>query len=598
MEQKKFLHLNILLLLVSSLLIFYGINGSIQERLLAFSSFSISSLKILVQTAGIITAGFCFFLVFFKIAKVSPLSISSKKKLPLLITGWIFYFMSISLLLAKRWAEVRFPMEQPDIIFFNILNYKGENIDTSIFLEAARIIFTGFIIALCFFLAAFFLQIKSSFNYLSTRIIKKININLLYFIFGSGLFLLSVYDICSNLHAEKYLSFYKEYSQPVEDSEFYLSEYVTPEYKNIVFPEKKKNLIIILMESMESSFADKEAGGVLNKNLIPQLTRYASENINFSNTDLLGGGIDLSGTGWTIAGMTAKFAGLPYNLWGNENQECISFLPGAVTLNDILAQNGYNQLFLFGSDKHFGGRDALLETHGNVEIHDIEWYKEHDMLAKDYSVFWGFEDSKLYNFAKYELDNISKNNSPFMLGLLTVDTHMPDGYQCPDCPLTEDMPLKNSILCADTMLNNFLEWCKLQSWYEDTVIVIAGDHLFLASPETNPFGDNNLITLHRLKDELDGMEGNPRRWIDIFINASPMQKDYKCKNRKFSSFDMFPTILAAMGCEIKGEKLGFGVNLFSKEKTLCERFDEEYINYEIMKRNRQYEEMEFRMEAN
>lgn len=65
------------------------------------------------------------------------------------------------------------------------------------------------------------------------------------------------------------------------------------------------------------------------------------------------------------------------------------------------------------------------------------------------------------------------------------------------------------------------------------------------------------------------------------------------KNRFFSSVDMFPTILAAAGCKIKGDRLGFGVNLFSQEKTLREKFSMDYINSEIMANSIQYRDMEF-----
>ena len=90
---------------------------------------------------------------------------------------------------------------------------------------------------------------------------------------------------------------------------------------------------------------------------------------------------------------------------------------------------------------------------------------------------------------------------------------------------------------------------------------------------------------------------NPRKWIDIFINVdSEISKNSNIKNRKFSSYDMFPTMLAAMNCEIKGERLGFGVNLFSGEKTLCERYSEEYINEKTMERNIQYLNLELQKE--
>lgn len=346
------------------------------------------------------------------------------------------------------------------------------------------------------------------------------------------------------------------------------------------------NVIIILMESIESSFADTANGGCFEKNLIPNLTNLAKEHINFSHTDKVGGGTDLAGSGWTVAAMLAKFGGLPFNLIGGGNMNRTVFLPQAITVNDIFAYNGYRQLFLFGSDKRFAGRDALLETHGGVEVHDITWYKDNDLLPKNYGVFWGFEDEKLYAFAKTELEQLgNEKNRPFMLGLLTVDTHMPEGYQCNLCPSSEDMPLKNAIRCADTQVSDFIAWCKLQPWFSNTIIVIMGDHRFMDTNETTPF-KNMAIS--------DTANKVTRRWLDIFINAqlSDESKNYIAKNRAFSSFDMFPTILAAMGCTIKDKRLGFGVNLFSDEKTLCERYSEEYINRELMQKTVQYQTLE------
>lgn len=592
-NDKHFLNLNIIILIISSILIFYGIDESIQESIIILKSFSFASLLLIFKTV-LLALTICIFIFFIlRIFKATPIKYTSKHKYSLLILCWILYFISLTLILAKKWAEDRFPMQQPEIIFPNLLHLNKATIDQTIIIESGIIIFISFIISFSFFAFCFFLQTKTKYTYLSTKIIKKININVLYVFFSLFIFTFSLYDLAKDLEFNTYISLFKLYKSPAKDSDFYKNEYITPKYENIVFPENKKNLIVILLESMESSFTSKENSGLIDINLIPNLSILSNENINFSNTAKIGGGTDLSGTGWTIAAMTSKFAGLPYNLIEVENQNHFVFLPSAITLNDILSKNGYEQLFIFGSNKSFGGRDTFLETHGDVNIHDIEWYKEHNMLPKDYSVFWGFEDKKLYEFAKYELNNLGQQDKPFMFGMLTVDTHMPTGYQCEDCPTTEDMPLKNSVLCADKMISDFLEWCKTQSWYDNTTIVIMGDHLFMATKETNPFGNDNYITMHRLKNELEGMENNPRRWLDIFINANPVYENYQIKNRKFSSLDMFPTILASIGCTIKDDKLGFGVNLFSNEKTLCERFPENYINSQLMARNKQYESLEY-----
>lgn len=42
-----------------------------------------------------------------------------------------------------------------------------------------------------------------------------------------------------------------------------------PAKVKMTFPKEKKNLIYIFMESMESSYADKEDGGTMDDNYIP-----------------------------------------------------------------------------------------------------------------------------------------------------------------------------------------------------------------------------------------------------------------------------------------------------------------------------------------
>ena len=60
-----------------------------------------------------------------------------------------------------------------------------------------------------------------------------------------------------------------DYIQSVrESSDFYEKEYVNPAKVKMTFPKEKKNLIYIFMESMESSYADKEDGGTMTMIII------------------------------------------------------------------------------------------------------------------------------------------------------------------------------------------------------------------------------------------------------------------------------------------------------------------------------------------
>lgn len=67
--------------------------------------------------------------------------------------------------------------------------------------------------------------------------------------------------------------------------------YVSPQDVKIVFPEEKKNLLLIYLESMETTYMSTEVGGGKEINYIPELTELAEANISFSDSDKLGGGL-------------------------------------------------------------------------------------------------------------------------------------------------------------------------------------------------------------------------------------------------------------------------------------------------------------------
>ena len=81
----------------------------------------------------------------------------------------------------------------------------------------------------------------------------------------------------------------------------YEEEYVAPSTENVVFENGKRNLIYIYLESMENTFFSAEQGGALQSTVIPELYQLAEENINFSQNESIGGGLDLAAT-WTRRG--------------------------------------------------------------------------------------------------------------------------------------------------------------------------------------------------------------------------------------------------------------------------------------------------------
>lgn len=61
------------------------------------------------------------------------------------------------------------------------------------------------------------------------------------------------------------------------------------------------------------------------------------------------------------------------------------------------------------------------------------------------------------------------------------------------------------------------------------------------------------------------------------------------KNRKFTTLDFFPSVLAAMGVTIDGDQLGLGVNLFSDKETLSEELGYDVFFDELNRKSLYYD---------
>ncbi len=348
------------------------------------------------------------------------------------------------------------------------------------------------------------------------------------------------------------------------------SQYVDPGKVSIEFPKEKRNLIYIFLESMEVTYTDPENGGGFPFNCIPELTKLAEKNEDFSGQDnFLNGAYTLPGTTWTMGAMFAHSSGLPLNIPidGNAMETQESFFPEITTLGDILAKEGYQQELLIGSDAAFGGRKLYYQQHGNFAISDYLYAKEKKLIPEDYYVWWGYEDKKLFSFAKKELEKLSSQDQPFHLTMLTADTHFENGYICKKC--IEQFPdnYANVMACSSRQIKKFINWIKKQDFYENTTIILAGDHLTMDSD----------FCMNVDKDY-------PRKVYVSVINApvKPKLEDA----RVYSTLDLFPTTVAALGADIEGDRLGLGTNLFSDKQTLLERFGIDYVWEEIGKKSK------------
>lgn len=344
------------------------------------------------------------------------------------------------------------------------------------------------------------------------------------------------------------------------ESDFIKDNFADPREVKMQFPEKKRNLIHIYLESMENTYMSKELGGYLDENLLEPLTELSKEGVSFSHTaDGFGGPVSTMGCTWSVAAMVNMTTGLPmkvpteHNAYGAEN----NFLPGAVTIGDILKSQGYEQSLMFGATAKFGGLNFFYESHGDFNILDHDAAKEKGWIPEDYKVWWGYEDDKLYEFAKNELTRLHKTGKPFHFVMETADTHFPDGYVGPNTPTPRDSQYANVIAFSASEVTKFVRWIQEQPFYENTTIVLIGDHLSMDKNFFKGYDKNYLRTT-----------------FNLIINPAGDLADIpkECtQNRWWYNGDMFPTLLASIGVKIEGDRLGLGTNLFSGKPTIFEQ---------------------------
>ncbi len=389
------------------------------------------------------------------------------------------------------------------------------------------------------------------------------------FAFRRAAAVLSVVMFCSTLIYGDYCYDLKGYIiSKFSDSSIYEQYYVDPNSVEITSSGRTKNLIYIYVESMETTYASREDGGFQEINYIPKLTKLAKDNISFSDSDSLGGFYSNYGATWTMGALFATSSGLPFDLPTTDitKTNIKQQFSGVTTLGDILEDNGYQNEFLCGSESEFGGRAEYYRQHGNYTVFDYFTAVEKEYIPKGRYVWWGYEDLYLYKIAKDEVNRLYESGKPFNLTILTVDTHCTDGYICELCGGEYPEKAANVVKCADNQIYEFVEWCRKQPFFEDTVIVITGDH---------PRMDTALV---------QNMNWYDRTVYNCYINAENAEHAIT-SDRESTTMDVFPTVLSAMGFEIEGNRLGLGTNLFSGVRTLAEEIGIDRLESDLRARS-------------
>ncbi len=525
-----------------------------------------------ITYAGAIVSVY-FFLLYSSYERVKVDCLSSNKlivKIPILL---LLLYLGELFLLAIPWALDMFPLSNADAVLFTL--FAGEN-------EGAEEFVISSLISKVLVPSVYYFAIVVAAMLVATSILARSKVAFLFklgkvkCVFGGLTFgqclaqlqkgvLFPLVAICfchlSLLPGIVLNPALMELFRIPVDSELYKNDYVHPDSVKVeTQSDSMKNLIVIFLESMATNYA-----------------QYTPEIVKLQKTsgDFAPGGLNVAGTSWTIAGITGKLCGIPLNMpmgINEYNGKLPTYLPHAKCLMNVLADKDYNQVYMQGSSGDFTQKRTFWTVHGNVAVHDIEYYKGVGKIPKDYHVFWGFDDRKLYRFAREELDSLARLEKPFALYFLTVDTHQPEGFLDDSCAAefsADEKPFLRALRCASRQLDSFLKWAKEQSWYGNTTISVMGDH-----------------TSKILCEKANVSRSDSLHWVNFILNSSI---DRSVSGRRYSSLDMFPTLLEAMGFRWEGRSMGLGKSLYSGDSTLLERYGQRALDSLLRERSYQYD---------
>lgn len=223
---------------------------------------------------------------------------------------------------------------------------------------------------------------------------------------------------------------------------------------------KKKNIVIIILESFGKEYSFPETDEAIS--YTPFLQQLAKQSTFYSRAYSNG---------------TRSVDAIPAILEGVPKLTKTDFMYSNYIHNVTpgfpfyLKKEGYECAFYHGGKNGTLGFEAFLKSRG------WNYYGKNQYQGKptDFDGEWGIYDGP---YLQYVAKQIAQTKPPFVASVFTLSSHhpykLPADYQ--DSFKTIKQPIHKTIRYADNCLRVFFETIKKESWFNETVFIITGDH--------------------------------------------------------------------------------------------------------------------------
>ena len=255
---------------------------------------------------------------------------------------------------------------------------------------------------------------------------------------------------------------------------YFSKEFPTMASHKSSYRGQKKNLVILLQESLGARYVGKLGGLPLT----PNIDKLMEEGWNFTNVYATGTR-SVRGIEAIITGFSPTPARSVVKLGKSQS--------GFFSIAHLLKKNGYHTQFIYGGESHFDNMKSFFLGNGFDDMQDFGTFKEPTFVGS-----WGASDEDLYAKAHLQFSVLHEQRKPFFSLVFTTSNHTPFDY--PDGRIElYNQPKEtreNAAKYSDYALGKFFENAKKSAYWADTIFLIVADH------DSRAYGDQLVPIKH------------------------------------------------------------------------------------------------------
>ena len=319
-------------------------------------------------------------------------------------------------------------------------------------------------------------------------------------------------------------------------------------FKNIL---EQKNIIILQLESIQEFVVNKEING---KQITPNLNKFLNENIEIQNMNMQSYSSTADSEHSTITSIYPMENGMSFSKYFTNDYD---------DLFKIFKDKNYHTSYMHGNYPYFWNRGNV---YGRLNLDDLvlmEQFNDTSEIINGY-----LSDELLYNQA---VDKLKYYEKPFITYIVSASSHTGftlDGLKDRSKINIDVGKYKNtffgnyleSVNYADYAFGIFIDELKKQGLYEDTAILVFGDH-------------NGMNMYNEEMIDFLGYTDSNITDVDLKLNYTKVLCGLKIPGifnlkleKPVSKLDIKPTL--AYMCNLE-DGFSLGTNMFASKDFVC-----------------------------